>query len=170
MQRGQARGGRRSIHGVPEQSQGGGGSVARQAHRRRRPPRGRRGFRLADHDGPGVVPSQSDCGLRLHGLGQANPPLDQPDLVAGDPGPRSADVEPTPTTGKKATRTPKAAATEPAPTASARSLILAPRSHSSSARPATAAAKSLRSSRPELTRHAAFLGARAAGRRRSPWA
>ena len=51
-----AHAGHRPLDGVPGQSEGGGLAAARQADRRRWPPRGRRGLRLADHDGPGRVP------------------------------------------------------------------------------------------------------------------
>ena len=69
-------------------------AAAQQADRRRRPPRGRRGLGLADHDGPVALPHGPRAGPGLRRLARADPPLDQPRGVAGDPGPGSAPSRP----------------------------------------------------------------------------
>ncbi len=66
-------------------------AAARKADRPGRPARGRRGLRLAHHDGAGRVPlgPRHRRRPRLRGLAQAEPALDRPHVVARDPRPGS---------------------------------------------------------------------------------
>lgn len=79
-----AHSGDRALDGVPGESQVSGLAAARKTDRPGRPARGRRGLRLAHHDGAGRVPlgPRHRRRPRLRGLAQAEPALDRPHVVA----------------------------------------------------------------------------------------
>ena len=144
----------------PEQSQGGGDPVARQADRRRRPPRGRRGLRLADDAGPRELPQTAWCGGDVHALASSARPADQPEFVAGDPGPGSCPTLRRPRPGTKGNNKPVDGSTDPRSDQSLPSISLVVGTT------CDRRGEQVLLSPAELTRHAAFLGCRGAARRR----